>query len=323
MELLSKNILTTIIYYDILDFPLTSFEIYKYLISQNLEHIEQNNFSLADTIKELDKDEIKKHIEEYWGFYFLKGRKELVEKRIESNKISEKKAKIIKKAVKFLRFVPFVRMVSVTGRMAMKNASKKSDLDLLIALKNKKIFTGRALITFLTHILGRRRYGHKIADRICLNHFMVDDCLKTGLDDLFLSSKDSIALHLFAASEYSFIYPVFGWKTFQKFQKENDWVRSWKINYEPDVISSSKLSGDYWLAKAVRKTGEIILSLNFIENFFKKWQMRRIINDPRTHQMGSFVTAGDKELIFLPCPQGMKIYERFSQNLTNLFNFIK
>lgn len=314
---LCKSIIATIVYYDILDYPLTSFEIWKHLMSRNAKRETHNDkFGLVDVIRELENSNvIREKIEEYQGFYFLKNRKELVEKRIESNKISERKFGIIKKAVRFLKFVPFVRMIAVTGRMAMKNADKKSDLDLLIAIKDKKIFTGRILVTFLVHVLGIRRYGRKISDRICLNYFMTDKNMRSGLDELFSSSEHSEALHLFASSEYSFVYPVFGWEIFQKFQKENRWIGNWKINYCPDEIAGLKLIKKTEISKTIRKIGEALLNFNFIEKFLKKWQMRRIMNDPRTHKTGSFVTASDRELIFLPCPQGTEIYEQFSKKL--------
>jgi hypothetical protein len=312
----SKNILATIIYYDILDYPLTSFEIWKYLLSYNMEHItydKGDKINLADIMQELDNSELQKNVEEYRGFYFLKNRKELVEQRIERNKISEAKFKIIKKTAWLLRFAPFVRMIAVAGRMAMKNADKKSDLDLLIILKNGKIFTGRILVTLAVHLLGVRRYGNKIKNRICLNHFMTDENLETRLHDLFSSSENSQALHLFASSEYSFIYPIFGWEAFQKFQKANEWIRDYKINFEADGRGSLKILKDTRFSRMIRKTGEILFSFDFIEKSLKKWQMSRIINDPRTHQPGSFVTANDKELIFLPEPQGIEIEEKYKK----------
>lgn len=320
MSSMLKNILATIVYYDILGYPLTSFEIWKYLMSCSIKHGAYNNgekISLRDIIKELENAEIKKHLDECQGFYFIKGRKKLVGQRIERNKISEKKVKIIKRFMQFLRFIPFVRMVAVTGRIAMKSAERESDLDLLVVLKKNYIFTGRMLVTLLAHFLGIRRHGNKIKDRICLNYFMTDENLKSGLDDLFLSSENSSALHLFASSEYSFIYPIFGWKIFQQFQEENKWIGNYRTNYRCDEIASLKLINDSIFSEIVRKMGEFIFGFSFIENILRKWQMKRIIKDPRTHQAGSFVTANNRELIFLPEPQGPKIEAIYLEKLNN------
>jgi len=309
MNFLAKNIIATVIYYDILNYPLTSFEIWKYLISsQETRKSEQKKVSLFDVIKNLENEELRQYFEEYQGFYFLRGRKKLVEQRIERNKISENKFRIIKKAVWFLRFSPFIRMIAVTGRIAMKNADKKSDLDLLIALKKNRIFIGRILATAIVHILGIRRYKNKITDRICLNYFITNKSLEISLKDLFSSS------------EYFFAVPVFGWETFRDFHKKNDWIRNYRPNFEPRCINSLKLIEDSNFSKFTRKAGEILIGWNFIENIFKKIQTKRIDRDPRTHKAGSFVTASNNELVFLPNPQGPEVFSIFEEKMRKMIN---
>jgi hypothetical protein len=301
---LYKNILSTVVYYDILDYPLTSFEIWKYLIRDreaNGDEQEKNN--LRDIVRELEKDELKKHFDEYRGFYFLRGRKSLIDQRIERNKISEKKFRTIKKVCWLIQFVPFVRMIAVTGAVAMKNADRKSDLDLMIALKGGKIFTGRVLVTALVHILGMRRHGRKITDRICLNYFITDQSLEISIKDLFSSS------------EYSFIVPVFGWECFRKFQEKNKWIKNFRENFQSDETAGWKIIEDSSFSKFMRKTGEAVLDFDFIEEILKKFQMKRILKDPRTLKSGSFVTANDNELIFLPDPQEPGIYEKFKEKM--------
>lgn len=316
-ENLSKNILSTIAYYDVLDYPMTAFELWKYLI-RNQEagnSGQEKKFFLLEIINCLESDELKKNIEEYRGFYFLKGRppvslrealrtgKSLVDRRLESNKISEEKLKIIKRVVWFLRFVPFMRMVAITGRVAMKNAEKGSDLDLLIVLKHGHIFTGRLLTTLLVHILGKRRHGKKIKNRICLNYFITTESLE-------ISTKD-----LFSSSEYFFARPIFGFKVFRKFQIKNSWIKNYHPNYSVSELADNCLVKDGWCSKKTRKILEKIFGFIFIKKMLKKWQIARIANDPRTHQKGSMVEANDNELIFLPEPQGPEVFERYQERL--------
>jgi len=324
--MLSKNILTTLAYYDIMDYPMTSFEIWKYLtaisnfqfprlpkpgtggqaISNKIQNNDEIKFSLQDVVKELDSDNLKKLIEEYRGFYFLKGRQSLVEQRIKRNKISESKYRILLRVASVLRLVPYVRMVAVTGRLAMKNADEKSDLDLLIALKHGKIFTGRILVTLIVHLLGKRRYKGKITNRVCLNYFITTKSLGIDLKDLY------------SASEYFFISPLFGLETFKEFQEKNSWIKNYKINYQEDGHVSQKILPDTYFTKLFRKTGEKLLNFIFIERTLKNWQIKRINRNPKTHQAGSLVTANDSALIFLPSPQGPKIYEKFQEQLSAL-----
>ncbi len=306
---LSSKIIATVAYCDTLDYPMTAFEIWKYLTDvrgQETGKGEEGKTTLLDVLEGLEKGEVKKVVEDHLGFYFLRGRQELVGQRLERNKISERKFKIAKRVIFCLKFVPFVRMAALTGRMAMKNTEEKSDIDLLIVLKHGHIYTGRTLVTLLIHILGKRRYGNHIANRICLNFFITDKSLEITLQDLF------------SAQEYSFIMPVFGYRTFHNFQKSNCWIRNFKKNFEPDEVVNLKMTDDSFFSRQIRKTGEMIFGFGIMEKYLKKWQKRRIENDPRTHGAGSMVMASDDYLIFLPKPQGPEIFENFQAKLREL-----
>jgi hypothetical protein len=304
---LEKSILATLAYYDVMDYPMTIFEIRKYFTNFNQQsEAESLQPDLLGIINALESDKLKKFIEEYRGFYFLKGRKNLVEQRLERNKIAERKFKILLKAARWLRLVPFVRMLAVTGRLAMKNTESQSDLDILVVLKSGKIFTGRTLVTLAVHLLGRRRYGKKIANRICLNYFITERSLEINLKDAF------------SASEYAFIFPLFGFTVFQKFQAANSWIKNYKPNFRADDIPNLKLLPDISAAKFFRETGEKILNFNFIEQLLKRWQTRRIANDPRTHKAGSMIIANDEMLVFLPEPQSPEVFQKFKEKLGEL-----
>jgi len=326
---LSQNILATIAYYDVLDYPLTVFELGKYLISNpayaqapayvetsagepagrqqtvNSEQ-EKSKVAIVDIINELEKEELKKKLETFRGYYFLPGRKDLVAQRIERNKISEEKFKIIRRVAKLLRFVPYVRMILVTGRVAMKNADKKSDLDLLISLEKGRIFTGRTLVTLVVHLLGKRRYGKKITNRICLNYFITTNSLEIEMQDLF------------ASSEYFFAVPLFGFDYFQKFQEANSWIGKYHENYLPARLPNLKLVADNYFSKIIRTAGEKIFGWDFLERKLSSWQIRRINADPRTKKAGSLIVADDKSLVFLPDPQGPKVFEAFKLRMEKL-----
>ncbi len=310
---LSKYVLTTLAYYDALDYPMTAFEIWKYLTRMEPIETGEEKMTLANVIKELEGDKLRRFICTSEGFYFLRGRENLVKQRLERNKIAEKKLKIAIKIAKILRFVPFVRMVAVSGRLAMKNTEKKSDLDFLIVLKNRKIFTGRLLVTLTVHLLGKRRYGTKIEDRACLNHFLNKKYLEINLKDDFSEPE-----YFFSASEYYFLLPLFGSKTFQKFREKNIWMKKYKVNYGIFEESNLKFVEDFCPAKIIRKIGEKIFQADFIEERLKKWQMERIAKDPRTHRAGSVIIANDKKMVFLPEPQGVKTYEKFCKKLSEL-----
>ena len=86
---LEKQILATIVYYDILDYPLTGLEVFLYLVTGNGEiedKTEDRKWSspeasgldhfLSSVLSLLNSSEyLKKYLEEKKGFYFLKKRK--------------------------------------------------------------------------------------------------------------------------------------------------------------------------------------------------------------------------------------------------------
>jgi hypothetical protein len=304
---LSKNILQTTIYYDILNYPLTSFEVWKYLIAGN-------SCNLGDVIEALESRDLKKHIEEFRGFYFLKGRKDLVARRIQNDKNSIVKFEIAEKVARWLRFSPFVRMIAVTGTLAMKNSEKNSDIDFFVVLESGRIFTGRLLATLIVHILGRRRYGKKIKNRICLNYFITTRSLKIEKQDLF------------AANEYSFIYPLFGLDVFQKFCEVNiEWIKKFKPNLRSNPRSSPGLDLS---ESGIQKTAENLINLlrgDRIEAWLKKRQIERIEQNPLTYKFGAYIAYSDKNLIFLPEPQGVRIEREWQErvkSLTSISNFL-
>lgn len=304
---LQKNILTTVAYYDAMDYPLTSFEIWKYLTSlDSTQDSNSRTFSLGDVIEMLRNENMRMALEEYKGFFILRGRKEIVDRRIRNGKISISKLKKLRRVVWALRFVPFVRMIGVTGGLAMKNAREESDWDLFIVIKSGRIWTGRTLVTALVHILGKRRHGDKISDRVCLNYFITDQSLE-------ISTKD-----LFSASEYFFLLPLFDTGgVFHQFQMKNSWIKDFKPNYHLAETDNLKILKDSVFSRLARNFREKLISWDFLENWLRKWQKKRIFNNPKTCQKGSFIQAEDERLVFLPQPQGPRIFEKFREKMQN------
>jgi len=300
-EIISKNILSTITYYDILNFPLTSFEIWKYILAEN-------SCTLGEVVEALEGDELKNSIEEFRGFYFLPGRKDLVARRIQNDKNSAIKFEIAEKAARWLRFVPFVRMIAVTGTLAMKNCEKDSDIDFFVVLEKGRIFTGRLLATLVVHLLGKRRYEKKIKNRICLNYFITTENLEIQRQDLF------------AANEYSFIYPLFGHNVFQKFCGTNlVWIKKIKPNWSiPDLKPARYFVEVKPLHQAVQRLFESLINMLWgdrIESWQKRQQVARIERNPLTQKSGAYIEYSDENLIFLPEPQGVRIEKEWQRRI--------
>jgi len=301
---LKKSILSTICYYDVMDYPLTVFEIWKHLL--NAENaVAGEKISLKDVIIELKDNNLMRFIESENGMYFLKGRGHLVNQRIVRSKISALKLRRMKSAIYFLKMAPFVRMILVTGRLAMKNARPKSDWDVLVVLRENRIWIGRTCITILAHILGKRRHHNKIRNRICFNYFITTNSLE-------IRNKD-----LYSASEYFFCFPLFDAKNyFQRFQIRNSWIRKYKSNYYLSLKKNLASSADTKLTKFFRILLENLFDWDFLEKYLEKVEIKKIRKNPKTNNADSLIDVSKDALIFLPHPQGPVVFEKFKNKMT-------
>ena len=267
-----------------------------------------NSSTLGEIVEALESEGLKNKIEEFRGFYFLKGRKDLVDRRIQCDKNSAVKFEIAERAAWWIRFVPYVRMIAVTGTLAMKNCEKNSDIDFFVVLKKGRIFTGRLLVTVMIHLTGKRRYGKNIKNRICLNYIITTGSLGIKRQDLF------------AANEYCFISPILGHSIFQKFCGTNlDWIKIFKPNWQVPELKPARYFVEHnKMSRAFQKLFESLINLFWgdrIEAWQKRHQIARIERNPLTKKEGAYIEYTDKNLIFLPVPQGVRIEEEWQRRL--------
>lgn len=301
---LGKNILATITYYDVLDMPLSAFEIWKHLITQGNSQSAREQITLGDVFKLLASGTLASKIEEKNGFYFLRGRGDLVARRIRVEKISVAKLKRMRRLARALAYVPYVRMLGATGSLAMKNGERESDWDMFVVLRSGKIWTGRTVLTGFLHLIGKRRHKNKIQDRVCLNYFVTEDNLEIGTKDLF------------SANEYSFFIPLLNFPLFQIFELKNRWIREHCPNFMPAILPSLWTIQTSKTARYVQKTLENIFDFLNLEQWLSVWQKAKIIRNPKTHIQGSLIEANDRALIFLPYPRGPRVFEKFKERLS-------
>jgi hypothetical protein len=179
-----KSIISTIAFYDAVGkAPLTKVELYKYLIYQD----EASPISFGDFIELLDREweTLKPAISHCRGFYYLLANKNGYARRIETGKTAIQKWLIACRVIRLISFLPYVRMVAITGSVALHTTHQGSDIDVLIVAKRGHIWTTRLLVSLLTHVLGKRRHGTRIKDRICLNHYISDKETVLRPDNIF------------------------------------------------------------------------------------------------------------------------------------------
>jgi len=188
-----------------------------------------------------------------------------------------------------LQIVPFVRMIGLNGSMTRKEIAPSSDIDFLVITAPKRIWTTRLLVTILTHLTGQRRYGPKIAGRICLNRYQTEDFLEVQPHNLY------------HARTFSNLVPLFGKEIYPSYQKANQWMTKFNYKVKPAFHLPET---ERPILLAIQKAGEWILKGRFgdwLEARLKNYQKKRILNDPRTKEAPpGRVRISDRELCFHP-----------------------
>lgn len=190
----------------------------------------------------------------------------------------------------WLQIIPYVRAVFLTGSIARGEATKKSDIDFFIVTKNQRIYTCRALVTIAVQMMGIRRYGNKIAGRICLNRYQTENNLEIKPHNRYHQNDYSQAILLLDLANIEI-----------KYRAANQWIG--KFNNAELRIMNSDLRKKNNLSY-IQVTLEVILNSKFgdwIEGKLKNYQKKRILFDPRTlsSPRGKIICT-DRALCFHP-----------------------
>ncbi|MDP3697891.1 MAG: hypothetical protein Q8R55_07890 [Candidatus Taylorbacteria bacterium] len=315
MIYLRNSILATVIYYDVFDYPLTLLEIYKYLVNPaRLHRLEGGvgDISLSDIAEELNRLVNSKLLGEKNGFYFINGKDGLFSLRMEKHKIADRKWKKFLKQVKFLSLAPYLRGVFASGSMAINNTDEKSDFDVLVIAETGRLYTCRLFLWLISSLMGTRRKKHeKIApDKLCFNHYLTAVSLYIPHESIF------------NAQTYVNLKPVMiRAELIDRFYTANLWLNNYVYNFRPQKEFSRRSVKPSLFLIVFARLGESILDSflgDWLEFFFKKYQQKRINDDPKTHQSGGRVVFGDNELEFHPHSFERVVIERYNKGLEKL-----
>ncbi|MBI1881445.1 MAG: hypothetical protein HYR94_24965 [Chloroflexi bacterium] len=229
---LVEEVLKPILYADIFDYPLTFEEIYKFLEFR----------TTPEEVKSLlDRAVENQEIILIDKFYSLADKPHLVAKRRERWGVSQT---LWPKAVQYGRWVaslPFIRMVSVTGSLAVDNPRDGvDDIDYLIVTKPGRLWFCRALIILMV------RFGHIRGVYLCPNYLLTENVLYF---------EDN---NLFTAREMLQMIPLYGHEFYVKMREVNAWV----TNYLPQGqgLNLARINDELSPAQIfIKKVGEFVL----------------------------------------------------------------
>jgi hypothetical protein len=259
----ARAILQTLAYGDIFDYPLTAREVHRYLImvaaSPGAVQSALENGRLA-----------QQPLAHRQGFFTLPGRESIVETRIRRAEVA---ARIWPRARRYglaIARLPFVRLVAVTGALAMDNVEHGDDIDYLIITRPGRLWLSRAIIIALVVKPAMRR-----GDEVCPNYFLSDRAL------LFHERN------LFTAHELAQMVPIAGSATYGRMRQLNTWI----TYFLPNAGGLSPAAGVKPLSRPpVCRAAEIVLQTP-LGAWLERWEMTRKIR--RFSQPGRDQSAAD------------------------------
>lgn len=191
---LERAIFETLAYSDIFDYPLMLIELRRYLsLSISLDEL-KSQIPLINSLPNRD------------GYYHLPGRDEIVAIRKGRAAASHREYRRAIRYGKFLAHIPFVRMVAITGSLAMLNLSKNADMDFMLVTTPHRLWIARAFaVTF-------GRLMRLTGDRICVNLLVSERALEWPRHDLY------------SAREMAQMIPIAGLNMYHKLRESNPWV---------------------------------------------------------------------------------------------------
>ena len=270
MDNLEKAILQTLVYFDIFNYPLTLWEVWKWLSLSNGRKLSSNqHYSLSQIEEALNK--MSENVESQDGFYFLSGHSQNIKIRLNRYNISEKKFKRARKYIKLLRYIPFIKCVIVCNRLAYSNVHQNSDIDLAVIVKKNRLWLTRFLSISLLSILKVRLGQISRSKAIDLSFFISEDSL----------NLESIKFEhdlIFPYWVNQFI-PVYDQGIFTKFISENQWLNNYLLNPFPYKLNQRRQVEQTVFVKFVKMFFSAIFDWNFFEGWFKKYQLKIMPQD--------------------------------------------
>lgn len=286
---LRDALLATLCYSDIFDYPLSDAEVSRWL---------------AFVPRSPRRSISSLHIpgtERREGFWYLSGRSRLVVMRKKRAAWAKEKWAIARGVGRFLRLIPSLALVGVTGGLAMDNAGEGDDIDFFCITAPRTLWISRLLATLCVTVLGRRRRPGdiKVRNKICLNMFMTSDAL-----GVVPHERD-----LFSAHEVLQMRPVWQRGTvYGQFLQKNQWVKMYLPNAWEDTYqgSSSKREQSIFFWN---------ICIGMLRSFepLARWGQRVYMNHRRTNEVIS-----DTVLRFHPHDARGWIKEKLGKRLGRL-----
>ncbi|MDR3696838.1 nucleotidyltransferase domain-containing protein [Mucilaginibacter sp.] len=213
MSEVKENILATLAYFDMFNYPLTRAEVYVFLKKKHpydeFEHA-LRCLTANSAIHQFDR------------FYTLKKDHYPIIRRNDGNKKAAELIKVAEKVGNILIRFPYVRGIAISGSLSKNFADEFSDIDLFIITAKNRLWVARTIMHCfkkLTYLMNKEHY-------FCMNYYVDEQQLE-------IAEKN-----IYTAIEIGTLIPLQGDLVFEQFYMENAWTRNFLPNKNMRVATA-------------------------------------------------------------------------------------
>lgn len=291
-----ENILETLAYFDLFNYPLTRGEVYIFL--KNKYHYEDFDGALGCLL-----NEGKIHL--FDKFYTLKNDHYLVIRRNEGNKKAAEMIRIAGKIGNILVKFPYVRGIAISGSLSKNFADENSDIDLFIITAKNRLWIARTLM----HCFKKLTFLLKKEHLFCMNYYIDEQRLEI------------VEKSIYTAIEIGTLIPLQGDITFEKFYAVNSWTRSFLPNKNMRISSAKPVKKSWpksfveWLLN--NAAGDAIDNL-LMKITANRWLKKTRLNKLNSH--GMVMGMATNKHFAKPDPKNFqfKLLERYQEKVSRL-----
>src|SRR5690348_206905 len=240
--------LDAIAYADLFDWPLTLAEVHRDLPAVA---------SVVDVRTALERCIRSGAVTRHGALHVLRGREQLVARRREREAASARLWPEAIRACRVLARLPWIRLVAVSGSLAVNAAEPDADIDLFMVVADGRLWLARALTIAAGKVTARGEGGR--GTRLCPNYLVSTTALA-------LPERD-----LFTAHELAHLVPLHGAETYRALMATNRWYRDFLPNHPGYTGAVAPLGGG-----AARFAVETVLG-NRAVSHAEQWERERKI----------------------------------------------
>lgn len=233
-----RAIVETIAFFDLFDYPVAVIEIWEHLNTkcEILDIISALDFKPLPNPPLAKGRELSSFFESKNGFYFLKGREEIIKTRLARYNYTDQKFKRALWVARVFKLIPWIKMIAVGNIIGAHNLKKESDIDLFIIAAKNRVWLARFFCVGIVKLLNLRPKPGREKDKICLSFFVSED----NLDLRDLKLKNDLYFNYWLAG-LAPIYDV--GNTYKKFIKANGWIKEVFPNWQPGEVNYRRDAG--------------------------------------------------------------------------------